>query len=100
MPAWMLIDFDTKGMPIEVKARIEALGGVWGALTTIAPGLQGAARVLRASTSSGLSREDTGEQIADAGGLHIYVLVKDGADVSGFCMPCMISAGSMSWAGM
>ena len=38
----------------------------------------------RASTSSGLSREDTGEQIADAGGLHIYVLVKDGGDVNRF----------------
>ena len=30
-PAWMLLDFDTKGMPTEVAARIEAMGGVWGA---------------------------------------------------------------------
>ena len=80
----MLIDFDAKGMPTEVAARIEAMGGVWSALTTVAPGLQGAARVSRASTSSGLSREDTGEQIADAGGLHFYVLVKDGGDVNRF----------------
>ena len=84
MPAWMLIDFDTKGMPIEVKARIEALGGVWSALTTIAPGLQDAARVLRASTSSGLSRQDTGEQFAGAGGFHFYVLITDGGDVNRF----------------
>ena len=55
-PAWMLIDFDTKGMPTEVAARIEAMGGVWSALTTVAPGLKDAARVSRASTSSGLSR--------------------------------------------
>ena len=82
MPAWMLIDFDTKGMPVEVAARIEALGGVWSALTTVAPALKDAARVSRASTSSGLSREDTGEQIADAGGLHFYVLITDGGDVS------------------
>ena len=84
MPAWMLIDFDTKGMPIEIKARIEALGGVWSALTTVAPGLKDAARVSRASTSSGLSRQDTGEQITDAGGLHIYMPVKDGSDVNRF----------------
>ena len=83
-PAWMLIDFDTKGMPIEVKARIEALGGVWSVLTTVAPGLKDAARVSRASTSSGLSREDTGEQIADAGGLHFYLLVNDGSHVNRF----------------
>ena len=80
----MLIDFDTKGMPAEVAARIEAVGGVWSALTTVAPGLKDAARVSRASTSSGLFREDTGEQIADAGGLHIYVLVKDGGDIERF----------------
>src|SRR5262249_6764216 len=57
--AWMLIDFDTKGMPPEVARRIETMGGVWRALTTVAPGLKDAARVSRASTSSGLSREDT-----------------------------------------
>ena len=83
-PAWMLLDFDAKGMPIEVKARIEALGGVWSALTTVAPALQGAARVSRASTSSGLFHEDTGEQIAGAGGFHFYVQVKDGGDVHRF----------------
>ncbi len=84
MPAWMLIDFDTKGMPIEVKARIETMGGVWSALTTVAPNLKAAARVSRASTSSGLFREDTGEKIADAGGFHFYVLAKDGGDVHRF----------------
>ena len=84
MPAWMLIDFDTKGMPAEIAARIEALGGAWSALTTVSPALKDAARVSRASTSSGLSREDTSEQIADAGGLHIYVLVEDGSDVNRF----------------
>jgi hypothetical protein len=82
--AWMLIDFDAKGMPPEVAACIEAMDGVWRALTTVAPVLQDAARVSRASTSSGLFREDTGEHIADAGGLHVYVQVKDGGDVSRF----------------
>jgi hypothetical protein len=81
---WMLIDFDTKGMPPEVASRVETLGGVWAALTTLVPGLKDAARVSRASTSSGLSREDTGERFAASRGLHFYVSVKDGGDVDRF----------------
>jgi hypothetical protein len=38
-PAWTLIDFDTKGMPANVAASIEAAGGVWNALLRVAPGL-------------------------------------------------------------
>jgi hypothetical protein len=84
VPAWMLIDFDAKGMPPEVATCIEAVGGIWNALVKVAPVLQAAARVTRASTSSGLSREDTGEEIAGAGGLHLYVLVQDGGDAARF----------------
>ena len=58
-PAWLLIDFDTKGMPPNVAASIEAAGGMWNALLSVAPGLERAARVSRASTSSGLYRSDT-----------------------------------------
>jgi hypothetical protein len=50
-PAWALIDFDTKSTPPEAAARIEAEGGMWNALLQVAPGLQRAARVSRASTS-------------------------------------------------
>ena len=84
VPAWMLIDFDTKGMPAEVASRIEALRGVWNALVWIAPLLQSAARLSRASTSSGLFRSDTGEQIIGSGGFHFYALVNDGGDVDRF----------------
>jgi hypothetical protein len=35
-PAWALIDFDSKGMPPEVAARIEAGGGMWNALLRVA----------------------------------------------------------------
>jgi hypothetical protein len=59
-PAWALIDFDTKGMPDNVACSIEAARGMWNALLTVAPGLQRAARVSRASTSSGLYRTDNG----------------------------------------
>jgi hypothetical protein len=84
VPAWCLIDFDTKQMPDEVEAKIEAAGGMWNALLTVAPELANAARVSRASTSAGLSRGDTGEPIAGSNGMHHYVLVADGGDVERF----------------
>jgi hypothetical protein len=83
-PAWALIDFDTKGMPANIAAEIEAAGGMWNALLTVAPGLQRAARVSRASTSSGLFRTDTGKQLAGSGGAHHYVLVNDAGDIERF----------------
>ena len=83
-PAWALIDFDTKGMPANVTASIEATGGMWNALLTVAPGLERAARVSRASTSSGLFRADTGTQFRGSGGAHHYVLVKDAGDIERF----------------
>jgi hypothetical protein len=84
IPAWALIDFDTKGMTANVAATLEAAGGMWGALLTVAPGLQRAARVSRSSTSAGLFRTDTGEQFAGSGGAHHYLLVKDGGDIERF----------------
>jgi hypothetical protein len=38
-PAWALIDFDTKDMPPNVAAGIEAAGGMWSDLLTVAQGL-------------------------------------------------------------
>ena len=61
-PALVLFDHDTKGMPDSVSAKIESLGGFWGALVSVLPALRDAARVVRRSTSSGLSRIDTGEK--------------------------------------
>jgi hypothetical protein len=83
-PAWSLIDFDTKGFPAHVSARIEAAGGMWNALLTVAPGISRAARVSRASTSSGLFRSDTGEPVPGSNGMHHYVLIQDGGDVERF----------------
>jgi hypothetical protein len=83
-PAWVLIDFDTKGMPPKVAAFIEAAGGVWNAILQVAPGLERGARVSRASTSSGLYRQDTGEQLRRSGGAHHYVLAKDASDIERF----------------
>jgi hypothetical protein len=83
-PAWALIDFDTKGMPANVASSIEAAGGMWNVLLTVAPGLQRAARVSRASTSSGLFQIDTGQQFGGSGGSHHYILVKDAGDIERF----------------
>jgi hypothetical protein len=80
-PAWALIDFDIKGMPANVSVNAEAKGGMWSAILTVAPGLERAARVSRASTSAGLFRTDTGEKLLGSGGAHHYILTEDGADI-------------------
>jgi hypothetical protein len=83
-PTFALIDTDTKGMPDVVAIKIEQAGGVWPLLLSVLPGLVGAARVERRSTSAGLSRADTGEQLPGSKNLHNYVLAKDGADIERF----------------
>ena len=82
-PAWTLIDFDAKGMPPRVRANIERCGGFLAALAPIVPDLDRTARVVRASTSAGLWRSDTGEKLP-GGGVHLYVLVQNGADIPRF----------------
>jgi hypothetical protein len=82
--AFALLDFDTKGMPPDVAARLDLLGGFWPALVSVLPELGTVAHVSRASTSAGLFRGDTGERIPGSNGLHIYLLVQDGADIERF----------------
>src|SRR6516162_7404429 len=83
-PAVVLIDFDTKGMPPAVATRLEELGGVWPALVSIVPELEGTARIERASTSAGLYDERSGERYPETGGRHIYPAIKDSADSERF----------------
>jgi hypothetical protein len=83
-PAVVLIDIDTKGMPDAVKARVAAAGGFWPALCSVLPSLATTARIVRNSTSSGLSRIDTGETFPGSGGQHIYLAIADGADAERF----------------
>jgi hypothetical protein len=82
--ALALIDIDTKGMPADVQDNISALGGIWKALLLVLPELEIVGHVVRASTSSGLSRADTGDQLPGSNGIHVYVLVKDGRDAERF----------------
>jgi hypothetical protein len=83
-PALALLDFDTKGMPHDVSERLDQAGGFWPALISVVPGLSSVARVTRSSTSAGLFRDDTGERLLGSSGLHVYLLVQDGADVGRF----------------
>jgi hypothetical protein len=60
-PALTLLAFNTEGVPTEVAAKIEQLGGYWNAVLSVVPALRDAARV----TSSG----------------DIHVPVADGHDI-------------------
>jgi hypothetical protein len=83
-PALALLDYDTKAMPPDVAERIAAFGGVWPALVAIMPELAGAARVVRASTSAGLFRSDTGEKLPGSSNSHVYILARNGGDIDRF----------------
>ena len=83
-PALVLLDVDTKGMPPEVRDRVEECGGFWHALTSVVPQLANAARIIRASTSAGICRADTGQAVPGSDGQHIYLIIKDGADAPRF----------------
>jgi hypothetical protein len=83
-PALAPIDFDIKGMPVAVADKMTACGGLWDALVSVCQPLATAARVERASTSAGLFHALTGEPFDGNGGKHIYIVVKDGADVERF----------------
>jgi hypothetical protein len=84
VPAWVLIDFDTKGLPSEVAALIREAGGLWALLCKRVPGLAAAAHVIRASTSSALYNTETNQVIPGSDGLHIYIQIADGADAHRF----------------
>ena len=83
-PTPALLDHDTKGMPASVRDELARLGGFRAALLVVCPDLEDAAHVLRRSTSAGLSRSDTGEQMPGSDGLHDYVMVQDGTDINRF----------------
>ncbi|MFO1099288.1 MAG: hypothetical protein U1E81_13720 [Xanthobacteraceae bacterium] len=85
-PAWALLDHDGKDMPPEVKTRLAASGGFWRALCGVLPDLAETERVSRASTSAGLFSIKNGERLDYAGsnGRHVYLLVRDGADIPRF----------------
>lgn len=82
--ALALIDVDTKGMPTAVADHIKSVGGFWLALVAALPDLGQVTRVVRTSTSSGITRTDTGAAVKGSNGVHIFLLVQDGADIERF----------------
>jgi hypothetical protein len=81
-PAFALVDFDTKGMPPAVKAKIDELGGFLPALYSICPELRETAHISRRSTSAGIINDVTGEK--REGGWHVFVLLADGTEAERF----------------
>jgi hypothetical protein len=84
VPTLALLDHDTKHFSNDVKERVEALGGFTRAIESVCPELATAGTILRASTSSGISNAETGEEYPSSGGFHLYVLVDDGTDIPRF----------------
>ncbi|HEX2525293.1 MAG TPA: primase-helicase family protein [Geminicoccus sp.] len=83
-PSVVLLDYDQKAMPADVRRRLEEVGGFEGALAALIPDFAALARVQRASTSAGLYNIETGERFPGNGGLHAYLFVEDGADIRRF----------------
>jgi hypothetical protein len=82
--AFALIDFDQKAMPASVAERLRELGGLRAAIQSVLPGFASVAQVIRRSTSAGIYNADTGEPLSGSGGIHIFILVRDGGDIERF----------------
>ena len=72
---WLLLDHDTKDMPADVRARIEALGGGVEAIKSIWPDLADADYLVRPSSSGGVYIE--GGSPTAATGFHMFVRLAD-----------------------
>ena len=83
-PAFALLDYDTKGMPAAVTARLAELRGFGPALTAVIPEIATTGRMIRRSTSTGLKRTDTGAPVPGSNGQHGYLTVQDGTDIERF----------------
>ena len=81
-PAPVLLDLDRGGMPADIAERLK--GGFWEALMEVAPDLRTAGHMVRASTSAGLFNAATGVRYEGSGGLHGYVIARDGSDARRF----------------
>jgi hypothetical protein len=82
-PAFVLLDFDVKGMPDAVKRRIKELGGFAAALAAVCADIGGARYIQRRSTSANVINGQTGVEYPSACE-HIFLLVEDGSDARRF----------------
>jgi hypothetical protein len=79
--AFLLCDHDRKGMPDNVSSKLKRQRGFWKTLVRVFPGLDDAASVERRSTSAGLYHARTNRWLGGSLNRHVYLLVKDGADI-------------------
>jgi hypothetical protein len=78
-PAFILHDYDTKGMPDAVRMRIEGANGFIGALSAVCPEFAHAGHIRRRSTSAGVVNSETGAEYPSFGE-HVFLLAEDGSD--------------------
>jgi Family of unknown function (DUF5906) len=83
VPAVLGIDHDAKDLPSELRARLEAAGGLIEVLSAACPALRNVGYVARPSVSTGITVNGTGNRSA-GGGLHIYIPIVDGEDAQDF----------------
>jgi hypothetical protein len=83
-PGLILVDHDSKGMSDDVRRRIDQAGGPVAALRQVLTQLDGCGHIVRASTSSGIYRSDTGEQLPGSAGVHVYISAVHGDDAERF----------------
>ena len=76
---WLLLDYDTKGLPEAVFSRIERLGGILNALRYVWPELDNGDFVVRPSSSAGV--HVVGEPAPKISGFHMFVRLKRAADI-------------------
>jgi hypothetical protein len=81
---FVLLDFDTKGMPDNVAERLDRAGGFWPTMLPMIPELGGVGRLARASISAGLYHKVTGALVPGSNGEHVYLSVRDVADSARF----------------
>jgi hypothetical protein len=98
-----LCDFDRKGITAEVQDKLTQSGSLVAALATVIPELKNTGHVVRASTSAGLFRTDTGLSFADSGGIHLYIQTKDVSDSKRFLETlhdrCWLAGLGWYWVG-
>jgi len=76
---WLLLDYDTKGLPETVFSRIERLGGIMNALLYLWPELDNGDFVVRPSSSAGV--HIVGDPAPNVSGFHMFVRLKRAADI-------------------
>ena len=71
---WLLLDVDTKDLPVEIISKLEGRS-VFDVLLSVIPELLLTETLVRPSSSAGILKPDGSEQ--EATGLHIYIKIAD-----------------------